>query len=117
MKNLFLTGMLVLCTSFAMAQDNDDVDMPMDMEMPMDMPDMGMLAEKVSNAFSIYKMSIDKASMVCKTMCTEKDMMISDLKMYKKHSEMVLSKRQMMKIKEMIMMEMDMKMNMDKTSN
>ena len=114
MKKLILLAMLVLGTGFAVAQTSKTMDMSMDMEMPMDTPDMGMLAKQAMASFTAYMDANDAAVMVCKTMCTEKDMMISDLKMFKKHAEMVLSNKQMKKIMNMMMMEMDMKMDMDK---
>ena len=113
MKNLLILAMLVLGTGFAQAQTSS---MTTEMDMPMaDMPnEMVMLANGVQDAFSMYVKHIEMNADVCRISCMEKDMMISDLKMYKKHSEMVLSKKQMMKIKKMIMVEMDMKMDMDK---
>ena len=113
MKNLLILAMLVLGTGFAQAQTSS---MTTEMDMPMaDMPnEMVMLANGVQDAFAMYVKHIEMNADVCRISCMEKDMMISDLKMYKKHSEMVLSKKQMMKIKKMIMMEMDMKMDMDK---
>ena len=114
MKNLLILAMLVLGTGFAQAQTSS---MTTDMDMPMaDMPSekMDMLANQVADAFAMYVAHIEMNADSCMASCTEKDSMISDLKMYKKHSEMVLSKKQMMKIKKMIMMEMDMKMDMDK---
>ena len=114
MKKLILLAMLVLGTGFAVAQTSKTMDMSMDMEMPMDTPDMDMLAKQAMASFTAYMDANDAAVMVCKTMCTEKDMMIMDLKMFKKHAEMVLSNKQMKKIMNMMMMEMDMKMDMDK---
>ena len=113
MKNLLILAMLVLGTGFAQAQTSS---MTTEMDMPMaDMPnEMVMLANGVQDAFSMYVKHIEMNADVCRISCMEKDMMISDLKMYKKHSEMVLSKKQMKSIMKMIMMEMDMKMKMDK---
>ena len=115
MKNLLILAMLVLGTGFAQAQTSS---MTTEMDMPMaDMPNetkMDSLAYKVHDALAMYVNTSNDARDMCMDMCTKKDKMISDLKMYKKHSEMVLSKKQMMKIKKMIMMEMEMKMDMDK---
>ena len=110
MKHLFLVAMLVLGTGFAQAQTSNTMEMSTDMEMPMDTPDMDMLAKQAIASFTMYMDANDTAAMACKTMCTEKDMMIMDLKMFKKHAEMVLSKKQMKSIMNMMMMEMDMKM-------
>ena len=113
MKNLFIIAMLVLGTGFAQAQTSDTMEMPTDMNMPMaDMPtEMDMLADKAHMTFMAYVDATNAASEMCMTKCTEKDMMIMDLKMYMKHSKMVLSKKQMTKIKMMMKMEMDMKMD------
>ena len=111
MKKLILLAMLVLGTGFAVAQTSNTMDMSMDMEMPIDTPDMDMLAKQAIASFTMYMDANDTAAMACKTMCTEKDMMIMDLKMFKKHAEMVLSNKQMKKIMNMMMMEMDMKMD------
>ena len=113
MKHLFLLAMLVLGTGFAQAQTSNTMDMPMDMEMPMDTPDMDMLAKKAYNIMVDYMDATSKSAMVCKTMCSNKDMEIMDLKMFKKHAEMVLSKKQLKKVMDMMLMEMDM-MDMDK---
>ena len=117
MKHLLILAMLVLGTGFAQAQTSNTKEMPMtDMDMPMaEMPnEMDMLANKVVDAFSMFTMHVEKNKMVCMDMCAEKDMMIMDLKMFKKHAEMVLSKKQMKSIMNMMMMEMDMKMDMKK---
>ena len=111
MRNLLILAMLVLGTGFAQAQTSNTMKMPMDMEMPMDTPDMDMLAKQAIASFTMYMDANDASAMACKTMCTEKDMMIMDLKMFKKHAEMVLSTKQMKKIMNMMMMEMDMKMD------
>ena len=114
MKHLFLLAMLVLGTGFAQAQDMDK-EMPAstDMEMPMDTPDMDMLAKAAYNSLMMYvdssNMEVDKHMI----MCTNKNMEIMDLKMFKKHAEMVLSKKQLKKVMDMMLMEMDM-MDMDK---
>ena len=116
MRKLFILAMLVLGTGLAQAQ-TETTTMTTEMDMPMaDMPSekMDMLANQVADAFAMYVAHIEMNADSCMASCTEKDSMISDLKMYKKHSEMVLSKKQMKKIMEMIMMEMDMKMDMDK---
>ena len=114
MKHLFLLAMLVLGTGFAQAQDMDK-EMPAstDMEMPMDTPDMDMLAKAAYNSLMMYVDVSTDSAMKCKTMCSNKDMMIMDLNRFKRHSMMVLSKKQMMKVEMMIEMEKDMKSKMD----
>ena len=115
MKNLFILAMLVLGTGFAQAQTSDTMEMPTDMNMPMaEMPsETVMLANGVQDAFSMYVKHIEMNADVCKISCMEKDMMIMDLKMYMKHSKMVLSKKQMAKV--MMMMDMEKNvMDMDK---
>ena len=111
MKNLLILAMLVLGTGFAQAQTSS---MTTEMDMPMaDMPSekMDMLANQVADAFAMYVAHIEMNADSCMASCTEKDMEIAKLMLYKKHSEMVLSNKQMMKIKKMIMMEMEMKMD------
>ena len=109
MKNLFILAMLILSTGIAQAQTS----VTTDMDMPMaDMPsETVMLANGVQDAFAMYVKHIEMNADVCRISCTEKDMMIMDLKMFKKHAEMVLSTKQMKKIMNMMMMEMDMKMD------
>ena len=111
MKNLLILAMLVLGTGFAQAQTSS---MTIDMDMPMaDMPSekMDMLANQVADAFAMYVAHIEMNADSCMASCTEKDMEIAKLMLYKKHSLMVLSKKQMRSIHEMIRMEKDMKMD------
>ena len=111
MKNLLILAMLVLGTGFAQAQTSS---MTTEMDMPMaDMPSekMDMLANQVADAFAMYVAHIEMNADSCMASCTEKDMEIAKLMLYKKHSMMVLSKKQMRSIHEMIRMEKDMKMD------
>ena len=108
MKNLLILAMLVLGTGFAQAQTSS---MTTEMDMPMaDMPSekMDMLANQVADAFAMYVAHIEMNADSCMASCTEKDMEIAKLMLYKKHSMMVLSKKQMRSIHEMIRMEKDM---------
>ena len=110
MRKLFILAMLVLGTGLAQAQ-TETTTMTTEMDMPMaDMPSekMDMLANQVADAFAMYVAHIEMNADSCMASCTEKDMEIAKLMLYKKHSMMVLSKKQMRSIHEMIRMEKDM---------